>query len=524
MLNFMSAVTATSPSTRVVVFVGDSLTAPHCGSSWSSYDSICIDAVPVCSALNSDRDSSLSEFSTSCCTTGPCGLASRMHSTNTGMQVRNYGVFGASVENFNTLYTGPSQASGLWGARNVDHQLNIYELLVLSSPHVTDYVIELGYNDALGNRLVNPPGDNGMARQETFRQNYRKILNDLQTASSGARLYCMNVLPNPTAPQVALVNSLISEVATEEACTLVDVSTLTGLSYTADSVHLSMDGEGLVSQTLTTTMTLPPPPPSPPPSTAGAVQDPHLRLAYGGLTDFRGLNDTFFSMLSVPGFDVAMKTTESTFMIKHNRHVNGSFITELAISALLKNKTFITIDVVSAYETGFSVSDAEGNMITRHAKWSSWQSDGIFVQQRWLTTSIKAHGWEVNATRKPVYNHITGPKWRFDFTMRPLTPEESWVCFPHGIIGQSFDGTGVGRIGKIDDYNQVVVKTTAMADGAIEGKAEDYVVTRSNLVKHKNSRFFKNAREKCEPRNVAGFAVVRLPSASQTVVAGSSDE
>lgn len=262
---------------------------------------------------------------------------------------------------------------------------------------------------------------------------------------------------------------------------------------------------------------------SPPPSTAGAVQYPHLRLAYGGLADFRGLNDTFFSMLSVPGLDVAMKTRDATFMIKHNHRVDGSFITEMAISALLNERTVVTVRIAAAYETGFYVSDADGNVITRQSKWSNWTSDGIYVEQLMLTTSIKAHGWEVNATRKPVYNHIDGPEWRFDFTMRPLTPEEYWSCYPHGIIGQSFDGTGIGLLGKMDDYDDNNVKTSAMADGVIEGQAADYIVKPSDFVKHKYSRFFKNKRATCEPRNASNLAAVKLPSPTWTAIAGSEE-
>ena len=48
---------------------------------------------------------------------------------------------------------------------------------------------------------------------------------------------------------------------------------------------------------------------------------------------------------------------------------------------------------------------------------------------------------------------------------------------PHGLIGQSYDGTGVPRIGRSDAYPEAGNFTmSAMAEGAIEGRPEDYVL------------------------------------------------
>jgi len=56
----------------------------------------------------------------------------------------------------------------------------------------------------------------------------------------------------------------------------------------------------------------------------------------------------------------------------------------------------------------------------------------------------------------------------------PRVPEAELAVWPHGLIGQSFDGDGAPLSGRVDDYSTPVVHTSAMAEGAIEGTADDY--------------------------------------------------
>ena len=253
---------------------------------------------------------------------------------------------------------------------------------------------------------------------------------------------------------------------------------------------------------------------------SGGSADPHLTLAYGGMADFRGINNTFFSMLSAPGINVALRTNDAVFMIKHNHRVDGSFMTGLAVN-VMSGKEMVTVRAVADKATGFYVSNEEGDVISRNGQWTNWTGDGVVAEQLMLTTSIRAHDWEVNVTRKPVYNHVTGPKWRFDFTIRPLVSESSWTCFPHGLIGQSFDGTGIGLLGKMDDYDDYDVKTSAMAEGAIVGSAVDYIVDPTSP-KFKYSRFFSDKSSKCAARDPNAVSGRRIRGSSNSV-AGASD-
>ena len=212
----------------------------------------------MCTALNENRDSSLWGFSTNCCTTGPCGLASRVRYANTEIQVRNYGVYGASVEFPTTLYTGPTHSPGIWSTRTDGHQANIYNNLISQTSQITDYVIELGYNDALNafERLLNHSDPVVMARRAQFTTNYEQIINDLRNNNGqNARFYCMNVPPNRDAEQEAIVNTLILQVASNNNCTLVDISTLLDLEY-PDGTHPDMSSEISIATTLLTVMSL----------------------------------------------------------------------------------------------------------------------------------------------------------------------------------------------------------------------------------------------------------------------------
>ena len=57
-------------------------------------------------------------------------------------------------------------------------------------------------------------------------------------------------------------------------------------------------------------------------------------------------------------------------------------------------------------------------------------------------------------------------------------PEESLQVAPHGIVGQSFDGDGIGINGARDPEPRAGTNltTAAMAEGAIEGSWRDYVM------------------------------------------------
>ena len=95
----------------------------------------------------------------------------------------------------------------------------------------------------------------------------------------------------------------------------------------------------------------------------------------------------------------------------------------------------------------------------------------------------------MNATRVPIYNFIAGAsRWRYDLAIRHLddTPFEhahgrrSRTCFPHGVIGQSWDDDDLGVDGLMDDYTYnasfPVVVTSANAQALETERAPASVV------------------------------------------------
>ena len=60
---------------------------------------------------------------------------------------------------------------------------------------------------------------------------------------------------------------------------------------------------------------------------------------------------------------------------------------------------------------------------------------------------------------------------RLDVLVTLLPPERSLAVAPHGILGQSFDGSGIAVDGAVDPKPQPgeLMTTKAMAEGSIEG-------------------------------------------------------
>ena len=121
-------------------------------------------------------------------------------------------------------------------------------------------------------------------------------------------------------------------------------------------------------------------------------------------------------------------------------------------------------------------------------------------------------------------------------TMRPLDGttgfealhgKASSSCFPHGLIGQSFDGDNVAVNGAIDDYtfnpDFPVITTKAMAEGAIEGVASDYALKGATDKAFPFSRYDKTADVACAARTLEKLAGKKDQSSAQDH-AGSVDE
>ena len=96
------------------------------------------------------------------------------------------------------------------------------------------------------------------------------------------------------------------------------------------------------------------------------------------------------------------------------------------------------------------------------------------------------------------------------------------IVWPHGIIGQSFDGSNVAVSGKHDNYGEAPEFTTsAQAEGAIEGDYTDYIVSAPFANDFKYARF--DARGFVAPRNVSLLSGTKT-AATSGAMAGSVEQ
>ena len=272
----------------------------------------------------------------------------------------------------------------------------------------------------------------------------------------------------------------------------------------------------------------------PPEEVAGSQGDPHLYFAHGGTADFRGKNNTNYNLLSAPGYSFASRTVDSTFLLPKPRLVHGSFFVNASWRVRGTSGREISVEA-DAHRPGFVVRDAsDGRIVVNHTLiWTTWWHEGIRVMHKQSTILVRANGWEVNATRHPIYNPVEGPShWRYDFAVRPLDGETglenlhgkaSATCFPHGIIGQHWDGDKLGAYGARDNYDTTVVYTKAMAEGAIEGSASDYAVD-GHIDSYKFGRFYKDSTRACPPRDTSKLKLFAYATANKIASTSSDDE
>ena len=101
---------------------------------------------------------------------------------------------------------------------------------------------------------------------------------------------------------------------------------------------------------------------------------------------------------------------------------------------------------------------------------------------------LKIDGWTFKVLGNWVYGSISGPAHRLDLAIKGNGDAASRYL-PHGMVGQSFASLAV-RHGKRDFYPlSGRMRTTAMAEGAIEGDASMYEVAGPFATDFRFSRF-----------------------------------
>jgi hypothetical protein len=251
--------------------------------------------------------------------------------------------------------------------------------------------------------------------------------------------------------------------------------------------------------------------------------DPHLGLGHGGKADFRGCDGCLFNFLSTRDVTVNARLSASTFRLRGSE-VHGTFVTEVHVATLdrAKNKWFTAsywADGVGDGNWGWRAVNATcGGRTSYIALHATRACEGASVTVDLSTAVFALPEWEVKVQPRPVYDRIDGPMHRLDISLRPLLPEARLAEWPHGLIGQSFDGDARPRLGKQDDYSTKVVWTTAQAEGAIEGEAQDYRVASPFATEFRYSRFDPPVSGARGPAPAPTFAWAPVPGAAPAPV------
>lgn len=225
----------------------------------------------------------------------------------------------------------------------------------------------------------------------------------------------------------------------------------------------------------------------------GASGDPHLAFGHGGKADFRGTDKGLYNFLSAKNVSLNVMTEFADFRL-HGVLVHGSFMTQAHVVA--KSRAGRTVhasywaEKIGQQNAGWMNGTIDGQPAFSMGAHGKKQIDDVTLSMDYSSLHVVTSEWEVVITPQPVYDHVAGPTKRLDVQVKARVPEEKFAVPPHGIIGQSWDRDHVAVNGKQDVYpNTGEFTTSAMAEGAIEGAAIDYLMPSRFSTAFKYSRY-----------------------------------
>lgn len=219
---------------------------------------------------------------------------------------------------------------------------------------------------------------------------------------------------------------------------------------------------------------------------------PTLRFAYGGSADFRGRDDTIFTILSAPNIALNMKTRDVETLLPRPTFLKSSFFTN-AYLILYTRTTNKTVRVsMSASKQGYNVY-VDSKLKKRAGKWEKTCEDDIKILSKKISNIVYTNEWYISFTRVSIdypldYETVF---WRYNVIIKPSSSSTN-LTSPHGLLGQSFDKQACVREGEKTNYDFTYIDQQEQARGAIEGTWEDYIVPYKYSTNFKYSRFYSN--------------------------------
>ena len=225
--------------------------------------------------------------------------------------------------------------------------------------------------------------------------------------------------------------------------------------------------------------------------------DPHVFFAGGGKADFRGRDGKFFCFLSTPTVTVNVMTEDGDFRL-NGALVHGSWISQLHVvvqtsagellfsywASKISPHSLLGWSNGTCAGSPFKLTGSRMGRLLRDDPMQRQLCGEVLLQANHSSVALSLPEWLITVAPMavPDYYHrsdwIAGPKVRLDVAFHLRVDEKSLLVSPHGIVGQSFDGSGIAVDGAQDPPPRpgLELTTSAMAEGAIEGTWEDYVV------------------------------------------------
>jgi len=227
--------------------------------------------------------------------------------------------------------------------------------------------------------------------------------------------------------------------------------------------------------------------------------DPHAHGAHGDQFDFKGAHNGVYVLLSSPRLSLAVQFVHEHFFTPYSKMlVRGSWIRH----AFWVVRTRIGDRV----RIGFHASDPKTFLVYRGSddtgvtfgEGQPFTLHDVRITLARKTLVVETSTWTTRATVNTGRPH-PGKK-RMDVRIQPLAVE---AAFPHGLLGQTYDGDQIPLNGKRDNYEILddgsrtrartsvggVITTRAKGEGGIEGDAEDYRIQTPFETAFKFSRF-----------------------------------
>jgi hypothetical protein len=227
-------------------------------------------------------------------------------------------------------------------------------------------------------------------------------------------------------------------------------------------------------------------PPQSPPS-ASIIGDPHLTLANGGRADFRGINHTFYSLLSSRNLFVNCFIEYTDFYIK-KLLVHGSVMTRLYILYKPNENTVVKYRILSNELNMYNSATVYLECNNQDFKLYSFQNKTCFdshITTNYSSMYIYTPEWKIVILGLNTLGYVNGAMKYVNVQFFPLVRSIN----VHGLIGQSFMSNKIinGNIDKYPTHGEFT--TYSWAEGAIDGVASDYEVKNGFDHNFKQSKF-----------------------------------